>query len=96
MERLRMKKVALACTGGGIKACVNIGVLRALEDLNFEIEAISGASMGAIIALLHSCNYSAKEIMKIFEQVKYVLYLTLLLMAEQQSPKKLKITLKTF
>lgn len=27
-----MKKVALACTGGGIKACVNIGVLRALED----------------------------------------------------------------
>ena len=62
-----MKKVALACTGGGIKACVNIGVLRALEDLHVEVEAISGASMGAIIALLHSCNYTSKEIMKIFE-----------------------------
>ena len=62
-----MKKVALACTGGGVKACVNIGVLRALDDLNIEIDAISGASMGAIIALLYSCNYTPKQIMNIFE-----------------------------
>jgi len=62
-----MKNVSLACTGGGIKACVNIGVLRALEDLNIEITALSGASMGAIIALLYSCNYSPKEILNIFE-----------------------------
>ena len=47
-----MKKVALACTGGGAKAAINIGVIRALEELNIEIEAISGAGLGSCVALL--------------------------------------------
>lgn len=63
-----MKKIALACTGGGIKSCVNIGVLRALDELNIEIEAISGASLGAFVSLLYFLDYPPKEILRIFEK----------------------------
>ena len=63
-----MKKIALACTGGGIKACVNIGVLRALDELNIEREAISGASLGAFVSLLYFLDYPPKEILRIFEK----------------------------
>jgi len=66
-----MKKVALACTGGGTKASVNIGVLRALKELNIEIEAISGASMGAVVAFLYICDYSTEDILKVLENEAY-------------------------
>ena len=61
-----MKKVALACTGGGVKACVNIGVLRALRELNVEIEAISGASLGGLVAVMYCLHYSPEEMLEIF------------------------------
>lgn len=64
---MQMKKVALACTGGGVKACVNIGVLRAFKELGIEVEAISGASLGALVAFLYSCHYSPNEMLRIFE-----------------------------
>lgn len=41
-----MRSVALACTGGGVKSAINIGVIRALEELEIKITAISGASIG--------------------------------------------------
>lgn len=63
-----MKKIALACTGGGVKACVNIGVLRALRELNIEVEAVSGASLGGLVALLHTLNYSPEEMLEFFEK----------------------------
>lgn len=56
-------KVALACTGGGAKAAINIGVIRALEELGIEIEAISGASIGACVALLYALGYTPKEML---------------------------------
>ena len=62
----QMKKVALACTGGGVKACVNIGVLRAFCELNIEVEAISGASLGGLVAYLHTLNYSPEEMLEFF------------------------------
>ncbi len=66
-----MRKVALACTGGGTKASVNIGVIRALKELNIEIEAISGASMGAVVAFLYLCDYSTEAILKVLENEAY-------------------------
>ena len=71
-----MKKVALACTGGGVKACVNIGVLQALKELNIEVEAISGASLGALVSLLYLCGYPIDDILKTFqnEVIKFEKY----------------------
>ncbi len=61
-----MKKIALGLTGGGVKACVNIGVLRALRELNIEVEAISGASLGGLVAVMHCLQYSPEEMLEIF------------------------------
>lgn len=61
-----MKKIALACTGGGVKACVNIGVLRALKELNIKVEAISGASLGGLVALMYCFDYSPEKMLQIF------------------------------
>lgn len=66
-----MKKVAIACTGGGTKASVNIGVIRALKELNIEIEAISGSSMGAVVAFLYTCGYSTSEMLNVLETEAY-------------------------
>lgn len=60
-------KIGLACTGGGAKAAINIGAIRALKELNIEIEAISGASIGSCVALLYVLGYSPKEMLEEFK-----------------------------
>ena len=62
-----MKKVGLACTGGGVKTAVNIGILRAFDELNIKIGAISGASLGALVAFLYLCGYSPKQILEFYQ-----------------------------
>ncbi len=62
-----MKEIALACTGGGVKSAINIGVIRGLEELGIKITAISGASLGGCVAILYAMGYSPEEMLKIFE-----------------------------
>lgn len=57
-----MKTIGLACTGGGTKALSSLGVIKALEDLNIKISAISGTSIGSCIAVLYAMGYTTKEI----------------------------------
>lgn len=57
-----MKKIGLACTGGGTKALSNLGVIKALEELNIKISAISGTNIGSCIAVLYAMGYTTKEI----------------------------------
>lgn len=63
-----MKEVALACTGGGVKSAINIGVIRALEELGIKITAISGASLGSCGAILYAMGYKPQEIIKIYKE----------------------------
>lgn len=65
-----MQRISLACTGGGVKATVNIGVIRALEDLGVRIKAVSGASLGGCVASLYAMGYSPEEILEIFKKNK--------------------------
>ncbi len=51
-----MKKVALALSSGGARGYAHIGVIEALQKAGFDIEAISGSSMGALIGGLFACN----------------------------------------
>lgn len=66
----------LALSGGGIKAAIHIGILKALEENNIKIDALSGASSGSIVATLYAAGYTPLEIYKIFKKysrhVKYV------------------------
>lgn len=57
-----MKTIGLACTGGGTKALSNLGVIKALEELNIKISAISGTSIGSCIAVLYAMGYTTDEI----------------------------------
>ena len=58
-----MKKISLALSGGGIRAYAQIGVYRLLKENNFEIESLSGTSMGSIIAsfIATGADYSQLE-----------------------------------
>ncbi len=49
-----MKKIGLACVGGGTKAASNIGVIKAFQDNGIEISEISGTSKGSIVALMYT------------------------------------------
>ncbi|MCK4233938.1 patatin-like phospholipase family protein [candidate division WOR-3 bacterium] len=51
-------KVGVALAGGVVRGIAHIGVLRAFEENNIPIDAISGTSMGAIIGGLYACGYS--------------------------------------
>ncbi len=60
------KGVFLAIRGGGIKSASAIGILKFLEEENIEIKAVSGASLGSIIAALIADGYDAKTILDLF------------------------------
>ena len=47
-----MKSVGLACVGGGAKAASNVGVIKALQENGINISAISGTSIGSIVAVM--------------------------------------------
>jgi len=53
----------VAFEGGGAKAIVHIGAMRAIEKLgHLAIQGVAGTSAGAIIAALYAANFSSEEI----------------------------------
>ncbi|WKZ42740.1 MAG: patatin-like phospholipase family protein [Anaerolineales bacterium] len=64
------KKIALALGGGGVKGVSHIGVLRRLEQHGFQIHAIAGTSIGAIVGVFYALGYKPDEIEKLFVEFK--------------------------
>ena len=56
------KKIGLALGGGAALGAVHIGVLKAIDELEINIEYISGTSIGALIAALYAFGKSPKQI----------------------------------
>ncbi|HOP27496.1 MAG TPA: patatin-like phospholipase family protein [Candidatus Sabulitectum sp.] len=54
--------VALVLAGGGARGLAHIGFLKALEENDIRVSAIAGTSMGALMAGLYSCGYSAAQL----------------------------------
>jgi NTE family protein len=59
------KKIGLALGGGAALGAVHIGVLKAIEELNINIEYISGTSIGSLIAALYAFEKTPKQIEKV-------------------------------
>ena len=59
------KKIGLCLAGGGLQGYSHIGVLKALEELNINIECISGTSTGGVIASLYALGFTPTEIEQI-------------------------------
>lgn len=64
------KKIALALGGGGTKGISHIGVLRRLEQEGFQIGALAGTSIGALVGVFYALGYGVDEIEKIFTGFK--------------------------
>lgn len=52
----KKKTVSLVLGSGGARGHAHIGVIRALEEMKFEIHNISGTSMGAVIGGIYAAN----------------------------------------
>ncbi|MDZ7837065.1 MAG: patatin-like phospholipase family protein [Actinomycetota bacterium] len=49
----KKKKIGLALCGGAARALCHVGVLKVLTQLDLDISAVSGTSMGSIIGALY-------------------------------------------
>jgi len=63
--------VALALSGGGARALAQIGVLRALEEVNIPIVGIAGTSMGAIVGGLYAAGYTPAQLDSLVRTVNW-------------------------
>lgn len=58
----RTRKIGLALGSGAARGLAHIGVLRALKEKNISIEAVAGASMGALIGACYARNGDITDI----------------------------------
>lgn len=66
-----MKRISLALGGGGTKGFAHIGVIRQLEKLGYQIDAIAGTSAGGIVGALYAYGLSINEIISFSKKLKY-------------------------
>lgn len=60
-------KLGVALSGGGAKGFAHAGALKALEELGYKPDIISGTSAGAIAGVLYSAGYAPHEICDLFK-----------------------------
>jgi len=60
-------KISLALSGGAARGAFHLGVIAALERNNVEIAAVSGTSIGAVIAAGVGSGVSAFDMIRIFQ-----------------------------
>lgn len=65
------RKLGLALGSGGAKGIVHIGALQALNEEKINFDFVTGTSIGSIIAGMYALNYSAREMMGVFEEMKF-------------------------
>lgn len=59
-------KINLVLSGGAARGAFHLGVLKAIDELGFEVVAISGSSIGAIIGASYASGVKPQEQLKIF------------------------------
>jgi NTE family protein len=67
-----MKKIGLALGGGAVLGAAHIGVLKALEEKEVDINYITGTSIGAFVAALYAFGKDWKEINEISCKLKWM------------------------
>lgn len=63
--------VSLALGGGAVLGAAHIGVLKAVEESGIKVNAVSGTSIGALIAALYAFGKTADEIEEIALRLKW-------------------------
>ena len=57
-RRLTGHAIGMVCSGGGARGYAQMGVYKAMSDLDIPIDYIAGTSMGAIISSAIACGFS--------------------------------------
>ncbi|MFN3871219.1 MAG: patatin-like phospholipase family protein [Aquificaceae bacterium] len=68
-------RVNLVLSGGAARGIAHIGVIKALQELGFEISAVSGVSAGALVATFYCDGYTPQEMLKIVKSKDWLKYL---------------------
>ncbi len=68
----KIKKIGLALGGGAILGAAHVGVLRAIEEVDFEINYVTGTSIGAFIAAFVAFGKKWKEIEEVVLKLKWI------------------------
>lgn len=64
-DSLQRPVVGLALSGGGARAMVNFGVIKALEEEGIPIDFMAGTSMGAIVAALYGSGLNTEQMLEV-------------------------------
>lgn len=80
------KKVYLAFQGGGARGISHVGGLRAVEEMDMDIQGVAGTSAGAILAALIAAGYSHD---KLFDCEKETQLLQVVAGGKYANPTKL-------
>ena len=65
------RKIALALGGGGARGLAHIGVVRAVEERGYTIEAIAGCSMGGIVGALVGSGLGSRDMVEIVQKTRF-------------------------
>lgn len=63
--------VALVLSGGGARGVGHIGVLQALEEGGYPVDAVVGTSAGSLFGALWACGFSGSQIETLFDRVDF-------------------------
>lgn len=63
--------INLVLGGGGARGAFHLGLLHYLDEKNIKINAISGVSIGAIIAASYGCGIPPKEQLRLYESKEF-------------------------
>ena len=65
-------KLGLVLSGGGSRGIAHLGILKVLDEIGIQIDAIAGSSSGAIAGALYASGYSPDDILKIVEETSFL------------------------
>ncbi|MEL7001655.1 MAG: patatin-like phospholipase family protein [Bacteroidota bacterium] len=67
-----VSEIGLALSGGGVRGVAHLGLIKALEENNIAIKAISGTSAGSIVAAFYASGYSVDDILDVILNIKAI------------------------
>jgi len=71
MSIFSKKSVGLVLGGGGARGFFHMGVIKALQELNIEINQISGTSIGAIVGAIYAADPKV-DFEKMIKEIDYI------------------------
>lgn len=74
MENKNSKKYLCIFGGGAIRGFAYLGALEALREINVEIKAYAGSSVGAVFATFAALGFSSCELRDVFGEVNFDLF----------------------